>query len=403
MITKLNRRDSSPKWAFGYFWRKSKNNSYADIQSAMQFDLLIRKEISRCLRRPGKHYFGLIQTSLGADQLSEPAVVNWMIDVMKRCRITDELGVWNAQLTMLVPETDSDGTLIVANQLVAMGKSLGLQIDTNVFMFPEDDSVMQIFGSGNQARPEDLPLNNELEPVTVSESKNVDFRIDQTHNSELSAIRATAKRLGKQNTLNDLPTPLWKRALDFFGASVGLVGFVPTYLLVATLIKLDSKGPVMFSQWREGKNGRLFRIYKFRTMTADADTQKAILRLNSEQDGPAFKIENDPRITRVGYYLRKTCIDEVPQIINVLRGEMSLVGPRPLPVDESQDCRMWHRQRLSVLPGLTCIWQVIGGRKVTFEEWMRMDLEYIRKRSLGLDLKLLVLTLLKVVRYRGSV
>jgi lipopolysaccharide/colanic/teichoic acid biosynthesis glycosyltransferase len=138
-------------------------------------------------------------------------------------------------------------------------------------------------------------------------------------------------------------------------------------------------------------------------MFLDAEARQAELRAKSEQNGPAFKIANDPRITRVGWFLRKTCLDETPQIFNVLRGEMSLVGPRPLPVVESHKCEMWHRLRLTVLPGLTCIWQVSGGRNVTFEEWMRMDLDYIRNRSVSLDLTLLAKTFLKVVRSRGSV
>jgi lipopolysaccharide/colanic/teichoic acid biosynthesis glycosyltransferase len=198
-------------------------------------------------------------------------------------------------------------------------------------------------------------------------------------------------------------TPIWKRTIDVIGASIGLMLLAPVFIVTAAAIRIDSRGSAIFKQWREGKDGRRFMMYKFRTMTVNAESQQQVLREKSEQNGPAFKIKDDPRITRVGYYLRKSCLDEIPQLFNVLRGDMSLVGPRPLPVGESHACDMWHRQRLTVLPGMTCIWQVAGGRDVSFEEWMRMDLDYIRRRSLWLDLNLLFQTFFKVVRHRGSV
>src|SRR6185369_5282782 len=125
-------------------------------------------------------------------------------------------------------------------------------------------------------------------------------------------------------------------------------------------------------QTRDGIGGRQFQIYKFRTMIVNADAIKAQLRKDSEQDGPAFKLKNDPRVTKIGRLLRRTCVDELPQLFNVLRGDMSIVGPRPMCSREAQHCASWERRRLDVTPGLTCIWQVEGGTKVTFREWMRM-------------------------------
>lgn len=177
----------------------------------------------------------------------------------------------------------------------------------------------------------------------------------------------------------------------------------PVLLAAAAMIRLNSKGPALFLQWREGKDGQLFRIYKFRTMRVGADEEKSAFRKMSEQDGPAFKLKNDPRITSVGRYLRKSCVDELPQLINVLKGEMSLVGPRPLPVDESLNCSTWHRRRLDVQPGMTCIWQVDGGRDIPFDDWMRMDLDYIRQRSMFTDLKLIAKTAIVTLLHRGSV
>lgn len=194
--------------------------------------------------------------------------------------------------------------------------------------------------------------------------------------------------------------PGWKRAIDVTGAAVGLLMLSPLLAVTALLIKLTSKGPVMFLQPRNGLAGRSFNVYKFRTMVVDAETQQAALRKFSEQDGPAFKMKNDPRVTLIGRFLRKSCIDELPQLWNVLKGDMSLVGPRPLPNKETAQITPWQRRRLEVTPGLTCIWQVYGKSQVSFAEWMRMDIRYLRNRSLMQDVKLIFSTLSKVVFYR---
>jgi lipopolysaccharide/colanic/teichoic acid biosynthesis glycosyltransferase len=197
--------------------------------------------------------------------------------------------------------------------------------------------------------------------------------------------------------------PSWKRALDIVGASAGLIALSPLLLATAILIKLTSKGPVLFKQERDGLGGKRFIIYKFRTMRADAERLKDQLRAQSEQDGPAFKLTNDPRITSIGRYLRKTCIDELPQLWNVLKGDMTLVGPRPLDSKEAAKISVWGKRRAEVTPGLTCIWQVYGKSKVTFNEWMRMDIRYMNRRTLRGDFRLIWETLVAVVRHRASV
>jgi exopolysaccharide biosynthesis polyprenyl glycosylphosphotransferase len=195
-----------------------------------------------------------------------------------------------------------------------------------------------------------------------------------------------------------------KLLLDFFGALILMVVFSPIFLLTTILIKLTSPGPVLFRQQRSGLNGAPFTIYKFRTMVTNAEQLKHELEAMNEMRGPVFKVTKDPRITPLGKFLRRYSIDEFPQLFNVLRGEMSLVGPRPLPVDEvGRFNDLAHRRRLSVKPGLTCLWQVSGRNQISeFKDWVRLDLEYIDNWSLWLDFKILVRTIPVVLAGTGA-
>ncbi len=197
---------------------------------------------------------------------------------------------------------------------------------------------------------------------------------------------------------------LAKLLVDFSGALVLLLVFSVPMLIAAILIKLTSPGPILFRQQRSGVNGKPFTMYKFRSMVTDAEQLKQELAQLNEMSGPVFKITNDPRVTKIGRLLRKYSIDEFPQIFNVLLGEMSLVGPRPLPVDEvNRFDDPAHRRRLSVKPGLTCLWQVSGRNAVSdFKEWVRLDLEYIDNWSLGLDFKILLRTIPVVLFGKGA-
>jgi len=198
------------------------------------------------------------------------------------------------------------------------------------------------------------------------------------------------------------PFPWWKRTMDIAGGFVGLVLFAIPMLLIAAAIRLDSKGPGLFKQKRGGRGGRPFSCYKFRTMGVDAEARKQDLLQYNERSGVAFKMRNDPRVTRVGRLLRKTSLDELPQFFNVLRGDMSLVGPRPLPVSEDQEYDPWHKQRLELKPGITCIWQIYSRDESCFDTWVRQDLQYIRNCSFWLDVKLLLLTVPAVVLRKGA-
>ena len=194
-----------------------------------------------------------------------------------------------------------------------------------------------------------------------------------------------------------------KRAFDIMASAIGLVICIPIFFVVGIAIKLeDPKGPVFYHQSRIGLNGREFTFYKLRSMYTDADDVKATLMDQNEMDGPVFKMKDDPRVTKMGRFIRKTSIDELPQLWHVLRGEMSLVGPRPLPVAEELACNAYQRQRELVKPGLTCYWQISGRNEVTFHDWIELDLKYIREQSLGTDMKILAKTVGAVVHGGGA-
>ncbi len=186
---------------------------------------------------------------------------------------------------------------------------------------------------------------------------------------------------------------LLKRSLDILASLAGLIVLSPLFLIVALAIKIeDPKGSVFFSQQRCGKDNKLFPMYKFRSMVSNAEELLEELKEMNEMDGPVFKIKEDPRITKVGKFIRKTSIDELPQLLNVLKGDMSLVGPRPAIPHEVAEYTEYQIQRLLVKPGITCIWQVSGRNTIGFDEWVEMDLEYIKTRSFLLDLKLIFKT-----------
>ena len=226
---------------------------------------------------------------------------------------------------------------------------------------------------------------------------------------ETSPFKSTVNELATASllTFSSIPMDTFrltvKRAVDIIASGLLLILLSPVLLAAYILVKLDSKGPAIFAQERIGLNKRRFRIYKFRSMVANAEKLQAQLESSNEAQGPVFKIRHDPRITRIGKFLRKTSIDELPQLFNVLKGDMSLVGPRPLPVrDYNGFSKDWQRRRFSVRPGITCLWQVNGRSSVSFDQWMRLDMQYIDQWSLWLDMKILARTIPAVLRGSGA-
>lgn len=184
-----------------------------------------------------------------------------------------------------------------------------------------------------------------------------------------------------------------KRLIDITCSFVGILVLSPLFIIIAIIIKFTSKGPVFFSQKRVGKYGREFDMYKFRSMVVNAEELKEKLAAQNEMSGPMFKMKDDPRVTKVGKFIRKTSIDELPQLWNVLKGDMSLVGPRPSLPKEVAQFEGWMYKRLEVKPGLTCYWQVSGRNNIDFEDWMKLDVKYVEERNLFVDIKLIFKTI----------
>jgi exopolysaccharide biosynthesis polyprenyl glycosylphosphotransferase len=226
------------------------------------------------------------------------------------------------------------------------------------------------------------------------------FRLDRARPAHPEAVKD-----GYVHYLSNERRPIemaLKRCIDIAASSLALALLMPLLAATAIAIKLTSRGPILFKQERVGRYGRPFHMLKFRTMVANAEALKASLMVRNEQTGPVFKMTNDPRVTRVGRFLRKYSIDELPQLVNVLRGEMSIVGPRPPLPNEVARYEGWQRRRLSVRPGLTCVWQVSGRNLISFEGWMYLDMQYIDHWSLKQDLLLILKTVPVVVTGRGA-
>jgi lipopolysaccharide/colanic/teichoic acid biosynthesis glycosyltransferase len=340
-----------------------RGESYDGLHSIELMRAILDRERMRSDRFQSS--FALLTLSFSSSMNGESAGLGRIL--RKRIRATDEAGFLSPRRVGLVlPETPASGAWKLADDICHLLPANMQQPECDVYVYPSD-----------------------RDQGDVAEHSEVDDRRGRAGARPMEVLFVQA-------------LPAWKRTIDVVGASAALVILSPVLLLVALAIKLTSSGPIIFMQRRDTIGGRQFTIYKFRTMTADAERTKAALLQQSEQDGPAFKMKHDPRVTRIGRLLRSTSIDELPQLFNVLKGDMTLVGPRAMDSNESRCCEAWQRRRLDVTAGITCIWQVRGRSVVPFVEWMRMDLRYIHTRSMANDLKLILQTVPAVVIGRGA-
>ncbi|MFN0241277.1 MAG: sugar transferase [Planctomycetota bacterium] len=388
-----------------------------------EFDQLLARE--RSLANRGTRVFGVIvlrRTSGDARDFGQLARC-----ARQRLRATDLVGRLDGdRIGVLLADTGPAGTRAVAQWLDSTVDALGLCVESAIYIYP---SVQDGDDADDRDRGSPPDSRRAVDPRLVASvhgrrgfgdsrasSRRSDAAPERWRDTHVEPRRASGRgpqALRATEDAVELPmqdlwlqlciaTPRWKRTLDVVLASVALIALAPLFGLVAIAIRLDSAGPLIFRQQRAGRGGKPFTFYKFRSMHVDAEARRAELLTRNEQCGPVFKIRNDPRMTRVGRILRRFSVDELPQIWNVLKGDISLVGPRSPTLDEVAGYERWQRDRLHVNGGLTCIWQVSGRSHVTFPEWMRMDMRYVRRCSPWLDVLLLARTLPAVVGGRGA-
>ena len=312
---------------------------------------------------------------------------------LKFAQVMEAHPEWGVRILGFIDEPEMMGRAVGNGEVIGTFEDIARILDENVV----DEVVFMTPRHWFDRLEEDVRI---CEKIGVKATIAVDFfdtAIAKPGVREIEGIPL----LTFDSTPRDFVNLSLKRVLDFAGSALGLLAISPFFLLIALIIKLSSKGPVFFSQTRCSLRGRPFKILKFRTMVVDAEARLKELRKLNELEGPAFKIKNDPRITAVGRFLRKTSLDELPQLINVVKGDMSLVGPRPPLPSEVERYERWQRRRLSMRPGITCIHEVVARNNKDFNVWMKMDLEYIDNWCFSLDLKIIARTLLTVVRGTG--
>ncbi|MHC5210630.1 MAG: sugar transferase [Planctomycetota bacterium] len=389
------------------------------LLSQAEFEWFLERE--RSLADRGNRFFTLLIV-----QPKEPqrqSLEQLAVQLRERLRRTDLIGfVEGSSLGVLLADTRPEGSKTVASWVDQAVRKLRLTVDAKIYVYP---SVDEAIGAGSEAaengnrrkRSKAPPDEEDDEPghdggagPAVRTSDNgapSDGRVSPP-DDDVACIAATAPASHAPWPMEDLwkqlsiPLPLWKRTLDVVLSGLALVLLSPLFVVLVILIRLDSSGPALFRQKRAGHGGQPFTMYKFRSMVVDAEQHRCELAAMNEQTGPVFKIRHDPRITRIGRLLRRWSLDELPQIWNVFKGDISLVGPRSPTFDELAEYERWQRRRLSVTGGMTCIWQVSGRSQVGFREWMRMDMAYVARRGPWLDLKLLGKTVAAILSGRGA-
>jgi lipopolysaccharide/colanic/teichoic acid biosynthesis glycosyltransferase len=350
-----------------------------------EFTRVVAKERMRCDRH--RFQFGLLTLCLRCEKPDLAKTTGRAAKVLHRkLRLTDEKGLMrDGRICVLLPMTDTVGSQKVLQMLVEeFGKS-NIYFKSELFVYPNERFFDHDQSQDQETREGELV---ELVSSVLSDGRRDDRRAEADEPASPVPMQMLSA-----------PYPRWKRGIDIAGATFGLVVASPVILVAAAAIKATSTGNVFYTQERTGFQGQRFKIYKLRSMVQNADSQQTKLVDRNERDGPAFKMSDDPRVTLIGKALRATGLDELPQFWNVLRGDMSLVGPRPLPCCEADSCQPWQKRRLDTKPGITCTWQILkgGDEEIMFVDWMRMDLKYIGQHRLTSDLGLLCQTIKSVV------
>lgn len=384
-----------------------------------EFERVFQRE--RALAERGARHFSLV--------VFEPASFELRVQrrliraIARRLRDSDVLGrIDTRRYAVILSSTEAEGAWIFTDRVLGDLAREYLPADVRVYSDHEEDEVGTATHEDLGGRAGEPDRGRRIQEPSTATSSALPLPVGAAEElAQLAQVRAPLPSATNHGALDlsqvrgeferevhDLeslfmqPTPPLKRALDVVGAAALLVLLAPVLATLATLVRLSSPGPILFRQQRAGVGGRPFTFYKFRSMYIDAEARKQELAALNEADGPVFKMKNDPRVTPIGRFIRRFSLDELPQLWNVLIGDMSLVGPRPPTLDEVPAYARWHRRRLQLRGGLTCHWQVSGRSDVSFEEWMRMDARYSREANLGTDIKLLAKTAKAVFSGKGA-
>ncbi len=392
--------------SFNPFLRMKKVKVLNDLCTYKEFRVILERERSRA-DRDGTG-FSLVTFDIEKGETKESCFEYLMQRLQVRpLRSTDYVGWFDKHLIgVFLHNTHTEGAWSFASDICETFVDNTLTSRCTVYSYPNDwtniDNETRMHNGSSPwikspKKDNTIPDNQALFiKQTLSGSAELAFK--PVPSSAKNCVRPVLKF---QSFLVHR-VPVWKRILDIVGATLGLVIFSPIMLAVAIGIKLESKGPIIHTQKRSGLGGKHFTFYKFRSMFFGAEHKKKELMKYNYRRGPVFKMKDDPRITRVGSFIRKWSIDELPQFFNVLRGDMSMIGPRPPTIDEVPQYDRWHNRRLDIKPGITCLWQAYARQNKCFDNWVRMDIEYAKKCSLLLDMKILLKTISAVLSCKGA-
>ena len=387
--------------------RRRSERSLRGIKSAQELRTIMIRE--RCRVDRNSHVFSMV--FFGVDQAgSNGPPAPWLAEVLtRRMRAADEAGWFDKNhIAVVLDHTDADGAWKFARDVCDLVEAKAVRPDCRVTSYssaPSDNDDDDLFGGRRQT--------DRLSPASMennsrhSASGTTIARLSDAPEPSVAALPSPQRKpVERLEPYIAKKVPTYKRLMDIIGASIGIALLAPLFLLVSIIIKIVSPGPVFFRQERVGHQGKTFRMWKFRTMTVGADQKKhqeyvaSLIKNGSEKDQtgqPMQKLKNDSRIIPLGNLLRKSCIDELPQLFNVLVGEMSLIGPRPPIPYEVQEYQLWHRERFDVEPGMTGLWQVSGKNKTTFKEMIRFDINYARQLCWRLDARILAGTIPAII------
>jgi lipopolysaccharide/colanic/teichoic acid biosynthesis glycosyltransferase len=363
------------------------------------FEMRLKEEVLRSTR---SHVpFTLLQVSteqydlFGFEKIPTDALTAWKIAVLtvfSQCSIVDIKGFMydNAGLRIIMINKTIKDVQRIKKMIIQNISDAGILEKIRSTLKPLKPLFQAYYFSGQRAE------NNQHAQRLMEKFNSLNeglFTLEPYNYSRL-----------KVNTWSFSLIHIIKRTIDICGAGGGVIILMPILITIAAIIRMLDKGPILFRQMRVGKNGKNFNMYKFRSMYVNAEERLAELKASglNETDGPVFKIKNDPRITPIGRFIRKYSLDELPQLFNIIKGDMSIVGPRPPLPNEVKEYLPWHQIRLSVKPGLTCHWQVSGRSNIGFEEWMRLDNQYVRHGSISEDFKLIGKTFKVVFKGEGA-